>query len=733
MNEPTGAITAADDLNFNVTAEGGHDAGVSFADILRALSKNKWLILVCALLCACGAGIYLLVAKPVYEAEATIRIDPGRAGSLGLSDLLSMASGEGSGEEIQTEMAILSSDQVAMATLDSLTAQDFHAVTGLDKGVNLGDPNTRLTRAQEAALGNFKLALKAKQVEGTQLIGIHFQNANPALAATVLNHLIDAYIHGNFNSRYESVQQVTSWLSQQMEELRQHASDAQKKLSDYQELHNIAGTDPQNNTTVDRLKLLNQQMTQAEGDRIVKEAQMKAAETGDPAILAALMPDVKLQALQQQQASLYSQYVALSAKFGTAYPPLQDVKQQLGRVQQAIADNVSTITGKLHEDYDASIRAENMLRAEVGQETEKAYALNRTQADYAVLMAEASSSRDLSDTLTYKLQQASVDAGLNSVNTMIVDHARAPIIPVWPKKLLVLAFALALGASVGVGAALLRESMSDQVKTMAEVENATGLVGLAVVPHIASVLVDQTVTEPTTQGAQRRRIISLDEPRSRGAEAYRNLRNSILLSSIDRPSKVVLVTSSLPGEGKSSTTVNYAVVTAQRGGKVLLIDTDLRRPTLHTFFGVPNQIGLSDILLSSVPNTSSIVPISELPNLHFLPAGPKVTFPSEALGSAKFRNLVEGWSREYDTVILDSAPVLAVSDTTPVASWVDLVIVVVRAGVTPVKAVQRLRTILQRARVRVAGILFNDVTDLSTEYGYGYRYYGKGDENGYYN
>ena len=685
MNHSISPLTVPEDYKSSAAEDVEQSQGLSLVDIFRALLKNKWLIVACTMVSVIAAVTYVGTAKPVYEATASIRIDPSRAGSLGLNDLLSLVGSESSSEQIQTEMAILQSDQVALATLDNLTPEQFHAYTGFDKGtMKFAPSNQQLSRLQESLLQRFKASLITKQIEGTQLVGIRFRNANPEIASAVVNNVIAAYIRGNFDSRYESVNQVRAWLSGQMDELRARASNAQKKLAEFQEQNNLIGTDPSNNTIIDRVKLINERLTLAEGDRIVKEAQVRAAATGDPAILASLLPDPKLQSLQQEEGSLYAQYIEQSTKFGLAYPPLMEVKQQLANVRSQIGQSVHLISARLDEDYDASHRAENMLRDQYQAETGKAYALNRVQADYAVLLAEATSSRDLFDTLQYKLQQASVDAGLNSVNTMIVDRARAPIDPVWPKKLLILVAALVLGAVVGVGAALLRESLSDQVQNLEQIELATGLISLANVPHLTPAPTALLETGKSGQTITGRNLVALNEPRSRGAEAFRALRNSILLSSIDRPARSILLTSSLPGEGKSSTAANYAVILAQKGGRVLLVDADLRRPTLHRYFGVENTAGVGDAILGEPDAAEIVTPIAELANLDFLPAGGRVSLPSEALGSMKFYAMLKGVGEErYDTIIFDSAPVLSVSDTVPLATWSDAVVLVVRAGHYP--------------------------------------------------
>ncbi|WP_433975815.1 GumC family protein [Tunturiibacter lichenicola] len=727
MNQPSGDSQFAEQMDLNSPAAQEESAGVSLPDIFRTLSSNKWLIVTCTVICLLCSFAYITVKKPVYEASATIRIDPGRAGSLGLSDLLSLAGG-GSGDEIATETAVLKSDQVALAALNALTPEQFKTYAGFDKSqMNFSPTEQPLSRQEENLLSGFRHALGAKQVEGTQLIGLTFRHGNGQIAALLINQVIASYTRQNFDSRYNSVVQVRTWLSGQMDELRERAAVAQKKLAAFQEKNNLVGTDPSNNTIIDRLRLLNDHLTTAEGDRIVKEAQMRAAATGDPAILASLLPDPHLQSLEANEANLYTQYLQLSAKFGPAYPPLEEIKQQLAQIRSQIANDVKITSGRLREDYEATKQAEDMLREQFRVETEKAFALNRTQADYAVLVAEGTSSRDLYDTLQYKLQQASVDAGLNSVNTMIVDRARAAIDPVEPKKGVVLALGLLLGLATGIGASLLMASVADEIQSVSQLEQSSGLVSLASVPHLSSPAIINVPGTPPGK-APLAELVTLREPKSHAAESYRALRNSVSLSSIDRPAKSILVTSSLPGEGKSSTSANYAVVLAQRGSRVLLIDADLRRPTLHRHLSIPNQAGLGEYIIGDIGELNFMTPIPSLPNLQFVPAGKTLTFPSEALGSAKFHSLIAEWESQFDFVILDSAPILTVSDSLPLASWADTVILVARAGVTPLKALLRAKAVLQRAHARIAGVLLNDISNLGSDSGY----YGKGGYD-YYN
>ena len=693
--------------------------GVNFADILRAILKGKWLILACAtasVLCSLG---YVSITKAVYEANGVVRIDPTRSGSLGLTDVLA----GGSGDVIPTEIGILTSDQVALSAENMLTPEEFQRFAGFPKDRMLfrqEDDQHRpihLNPQQVSALEKFRGAIRAKQNEGTQLVTITYRDGDPEMAALLVNHSVDAYMRQSFESRYTSVSQVRSWLSEQMNGLQQRATDAQRKLADFQQANNLVGTDLSNNSVTDRLKLLNERVTQAEGDRIVKEAQMRAARDGDPAVLASLIPDPHLEALQSTEATLYAQYTQLASKFGDKYPPLAEVRGQLQSVREEISKSIGVISSHLQQDFQASQQAEAMLRKEYEAEISRAYALNSKQADYAVLVAEGTSSRDLYNILEYRLQQATVNAGLDSINTMIVDRARTPLIPVEPKKTLIVISGFILGLALGLGAALLKEALGGEIQNIQQIESRTGLALLAVTPHI-SLSARKASNNAKQLGRTTMPLVVVAEPRSRATESYRTMRNSILLSSLDRPPKLTLITSSIPKEGKTYTACNYAVILAQHQAKVLIIDADLRRPSVHTVFNIPNVRGLSDYLLDPLTESGIVAPLAEVPNLHVMTAGTNLAFPSETLASSKLRAVLEQWKTEYDIIILDSAPLLIVSDSLPLASYADNTVLIARVGLTPLKGLLRTRAILLRAHARVAGVLLNDVSQSGADSGY---------------
>ncbi len=700
------------------------DSGLSLSDILRMVTRQWLFIVTCVLLCVVLAYVYARSLTPIYEASGSMRLDPNRAGSLGLGDLAGVGAG-GTADIIYTEMAIIQSDSVAIETLNLLSEEDFRSFAGAPRSqLAFPDDAVKLTRAQEALLARFKGGLKARQVGSTQLIGVSYRSSDPQMAATVVNDAIAAYLKESFDSRYGSVAQVRKWLSTEMKTLQNQATEAQKRLAKFQENNGLLATSETSNTTLDTLKLLSVDLTRAKADRLVREAQLRAAMSGDPHVVASIFPSPTFSNLQIEQSKLYTQYAQLSSKFGENYPLLAEVKRSIAQLDTQFEGELTTLRGRVKQEYDTATVSEKLLQAQYDGQLDKAYALNRQEAEYAALLSETKSTRELYDTLEHKLQQAGVDAGLNAVNTMLVDRARAPLVPVEPNKTAILGFGLMLGLFSGIGAAFLKEAVTDTIQSVDQLEHILRHNILAVIPHMSATTSPSPAEPSTANLLVSPTLVSYYTPLSRSAEAFRNLRNSLLLSNDQL--KTILITSTIASEGKSNTAANYGVMLAHFGAKILMIDADLRRPTLHTLFGLDNVQGLSDLILGEGVPDLLRKPLPELPNLSVLTAGKRSTLPAEMLSSTRLRDLLEHWEKEFDYILLDSAPLLVVSDSLPLASWVDGCILVVRYNQTPNSALRRVRAILGRTQAYSAGVVLNDMPSA----GVGYGKYGNG--NGYY-
>ena len=429
--------------------------------------------------------------------------------------------------------------------------------------------------------------------------------------------------------------------------------------------------------------------------------------------------------IRAQIAELQQQRSQLALKLGEKHPRMEELGEQIRKLQANLDREVALARRQIRNEYESALQLEDTLRQRLDKQKEAAYALNEDVAQYAILFHEAQLNRDLYDALQMRLKEASVTAGLSATNITVIDRAQVPFVPVAPQKVLSMIAGLFGGLLGGVVIAFMIESIDDRVQTSEEVESVSQLASLATIPHIAGAPNKRKNEEDGSAGAsplRTRQMISLYSPKSLAGEAYRGLRSSLLLSLIDHPPRVIVITSAFPGEGKTTTSVNCAITLAQRGEKVLLVDADLRRGSLDRVFGIDDRsFGLSTVLTRPSEHKEIPAPLEELPMLHVLSTGPRPPNPAEMLSSHRMEEQLRQWVKEYDRIVLDTAPVLAVSDTQAMATLADTVILVVRAGVTRKRALIRARDLLWRINAPVAGVVVNDV-DMRLENFYTYRY-----------
>jgi len=695
-------------------------------EIWRILVKRKFVILAFLALCLLAASAYIFLKRPVYEAVARVHIDPSQSTNMGLEDLVEeKLSSTDTNSRIQTQVKILDSDTVALQVMQQwkLPGTIGYGMPKVKIGTNVADLSP-LDR--EKLLKTFHRNLKAQVLPNTQLVEVHFHNPDPKLATDLANSIVDSYIERNFQSRFQATMQVSDWLSKQMEELKTKANNAQDELALFQKQHNILGADENDNIVTDRLRQLNQQLTDAEADRILKEARYRMAMSGNPELVAAVVPSTTLQVLRTQQAELRSQYAQLSTKFGSGYPKVPELQGQLAKLDTEIQGEVQNIGRRLEEDYRSAQQAENMIHSRFDAQKKEAYELNSSSTGYAILKHEVESSRDLYDSLQLKLKEAFVTAGLSSSNVSVVDRAAIPGKPVSPDVPVTLALGLFGGLLGGVALAFVWESLDDTITTSDDVE-ATKLPSLGSIPWVNLKSYKPTTAILSSNGHD---LFMLKRPQSNAAEAIRSLRSTLLLASVDRQPKVIVVTSGFPQEGKTTTATNCALALAQKGARVLLVDADMRRSRVHHEFQLAGDTGLSTLLSGNSGPESVQKPLSELPTFSVLPAGPKPPAPAEMLASRRMQEMIQSWTADYDHILIDTAPLFPVTDALVLASLADAVLVVARSGFTRKKALERMRNVLTRINANVAGVVLNGV-NLKLEHYYSgpYRY---GYKNHYY-
>jgi polysaccharide biosynthesis transport protein len=711
-------------------------------DYVRVLIKSKWVLIASVALVVGVVTISTLRSTPIYEAVGSIAINKMDPVTFNLKDA-STSVDYYDPTDLDTEVRILKSDLLALQVIRQLN---------LDRLPEFGDksklPSSSLQLTTDAmqpdsaktsaVLASFKSSLQVSLVPNTRIIEIRYRSPNKNLAARIVNTLANTYVEQNFKTRFESTMQASDWLSKQLVDLQIKVETSQEKLVKYQKEHEILGIDEKQNITTAKLDELNRELTSAESIRMEKESIYHLVQSGDSdSIAAAANVDgvargssansALLEKLREQQADLKIQVAQLSTQFGPSYPKLAQLNSQLKEVDAEIQTEMRKVAARVRGDYLAAVQREAMLRSALEKQKQEANKLNESAIEYSLLKRDVDANRTLSEGLLERLKEAGVTAGLRSNNFRIVDVARVPTSPSGPNLRRNLVFALALGLSTGIGLAFLLESMDNTVRTPEQAQTISALPSLGMIPLGSRSSREIGGRDRLTLASSKEAVelVTKSRPRSQMAESYRALRTSLLLTFVGGPPKVILITSALPEEGKTTTSVNSAIVLAQKGTRVLLIDADLRRPSIHKTLGMGPQLGLSNVLTGTATLQQAIVPSTILPDLFILPAGTPPPNPAELLASTKMKDVLDDLRKQYDHIVIDSPPTLSVTDAVVISTSADAVVLVIRSGHTTKPALRRARDILLQVNARVCGVLVNAVNLNSPDYYYHYEYQGK--------
>ena len=571
-----------------------------------------------------------------------------------------------------------------------------------------------------------------------------------------MNHLIQALEDFGFQTRYTATAQASKWLGGQLSDLRRESEDLQSKVAELQKDSGVftlgGGSEIDGksqggtgiySSVLDRLQQATASMTQAESNRILKRAIYEAAKAGNPELISGLAGNAGsaglstglansltlIQNLRLQQATLQGQYDELSAKFGQAYPKLDEVHSNIASLDKAIREESARIEQRARNDYQVAQQVEDGARDIFNQQKLDADRLNDKAIEYMIVRQEAEQSRGLYNTLLGHLKEAGVLEGLRSSNVSIVDPARVPAKPSTPNVPVYLALSVGGGLFLGLCCAILIDLRDNKIRDLSELEVDLGKAAFGILPVFESerkrLPAEGDLARVLTGGGRRPRLLAIDDPRSPYVEAMRALRTALLLSRRDAPPQTVLVTSSLASEGKSTLSINLAVLLAQHGKTVLLVDSDLRRPMLNKVLGLSSEHGLSSILAGQYKGepSSAMHDLEEVPGLKVLCAGPVPPYPSELLGSDQLRNLIGQWRKEFDFVLFDGAPVLPVTDSVILGGLVDANLLIARYGATTHQSLERSYALLcgVHGAERTIGIVINAVEQNEHSY---YAYYG---------
>jgi succinoglycan biosynthesis transport protein ExoP len=691
----------------------------TLSEALIVLRKRRW-VLIIAVLLGLAYGVYKAESQPkLYNSYGRIQV---RSGSSNEYKVSASQGYEGdAGSKMLTEIEILKSDTLMLTVcreMDLSNNADFLESQGPVPHTSLDDGVVR-----QSTVHRLQSNLQVAVVPKTDIIRISYNSLNPKLSADIVNRVIQDYIHRSYQTRFESSRQVSDFLSGTLEGLKQEVETSQEQMMDMQRRLGILGFDPAHNQISASLDDLARAAGGAKLARIIAEARYRVVSGMDPNTIEGaieLTPGTapgELNVLRGQLAAARASYAQMESTLGPNHPQAKALKAQIDEFVKEITTEQNRLLLQAKQNYIVARANEDQTTAALEAQKSDAYKLRDQLVEYTIRQREFEENRNLYDSLQQRLRTASVQSGLESLEIEIVDRALPPANPVLRPQSTVIFTALVFSLLGGIVTAFLMESLDTGLRSIAEIESITELPSLAIIPRARRSSADQAGTLTTAQ----RNIGILTQPKSQFAESFRSLRTSLLLSTAGHPPKIIVLTSATPSEGKTTAASNLAAILAQRDTRVLLIDGDLRRPNIHHRFGLNGKIGLTTLLTGATTLEGTVQSVPEIPNLDILPSGPVPPFPTEMLSSGAMEAILKRCAEIYDYVVIDSPPILSVTDGVILARQADAVVLVVRHGKSSKHVVRRARDILLRSGAGITGIVLNAVDLNSPEY---YGYYG---------
>jgi capsular exopolysaccharide synthesis family protein len=670
----------------------------------RVVWQRRWFVVTVFLLVVGAVGLYSFLTSPIYEATATVEVQPQArrvAPGQDVSGIGANSYGWFAEQTYQnTQVEIIRSRAVAekaFVTLGLKTDPRF---------VGAKDP-----------VGVLRDMIRAVPRRETGLIEISMRSNDPDEAARYVNAIADLFVDRNLQRAKDNAAQALQSITSLMDPLKGRLTEVEGKRFDVLRQTESYSPETQQEIVRQRLSKLNEGLnaTQLESGRLKtlldKIEQIQGGQ-GDPMSIPELAKDDVLQRLGTDKAGLERDFEAVKVTYRPGAPTYQEAESRLEQCKQRIRGQVAVHLSAIQNEYDLALSNENNLRADIKQAEQQAFQTGVATSKYDVARTDSATTKAMYDVIAKSLNEVSVNAQLVANNIAVLDHAIPPIYPVAPNRKLNLVLGSLIGLFLGIATAFFLDYLDNTFHRPDDIERLLQLNTLAIVPRFDRADAGSAVLK----------------------EAYQTLRTALIFLSKNRERKIVLVTSTAPQEGKSSTTAELGRALAGAGDKVLLIDCDLRRPTQHVHLGLTRDNGLTDFLAAPQPflNWRAYVKPAGSENLHVVTCGPIPPNPPELLGSERFKRFLAEARDAYDWVLLDSPPAVSMSDATLLAGLVDLVLLVVRHNHTDRDLVLRTLQQFRRVGANVAGVILNNV-DLSRayekEYAYAGYYYAEGSKD----
>ena len=696
------------------------DAGskIDFRAYWRTIRK-RWPFVVLSVIVGTAIAFVVTYREPkVYEATCQVIIEPQAPQVLpGAKDVVELGTGSywADREFYETQYRIIQSSAVAQRTAEKLGMQfdpDYGAV-GQASGRNLSDLG-RMLAGQ----------VSVKPLKDSRVALITITDRKPQRAALLANTLADTYIEYNLDYKLEGARSAMAWLAEQEAELKSQLESSEMKLYQFKKDRNLLAVslDDKQSMLSQNLASVNSKLTELrihilEQDskrRMIERARNNIAEEET---LPEIRANVTIVTLRGSFVQLAKEYSDLSSKYGPEHPRMKAITAQMDSTKKAYQEEIDGVLATFEKAYQQMLENEKSLKAMMDNERKEAIELSKIEVDYKPLQRAAEQNSKMYGLIASRQKEIDTTGPMRANNVRVLERAIEPGVPVRPRPLQNLMLGLLLGLATGIGLAFAIETLDNTLKTQSDVEQFLGVPVLGLVPVIGHA----PGGEPLPEELRERDLGVFMDPKSVAAECCRSIRTNILFMSPDRPLRTIVVTSPSPQEGKTTTAINLGVTMAEAGGRVLLVDTDMRRPRLHRSFGVPNQTGISTVTVGK-STIEEAIKRTDVPNLDVLPCGPVPPNPSELLHTDRFAAVLADCAKRYDRIILDSPPTSAVTDPAVLGNLADAVVLVVKAAETTREAAMHARRQLTGAKAHLCGVIVNAIDFSNPAYGYDYYY-----------
>lgn len=682
---------------------------VPISQYLWVLKRHRWKIVSFTIACMLATVIISKRLTPIYESTATVDVDRQMAsGIIGDAAMMPMSLNDAD-EYLATQIKLIQSDSVLRPV-----AQQFHLTDQAKpakpapRGVTSADTPVSLPN------------LKVSRPSNTYLLQLSYRSPDPRLAAEVANAVAQSYLQHTYEIRFRSSASLSAYMEKQLEELKAKMERSSQALAVFEKELNVINPEEKTSILSSRLLQLNTEYTNAQAERVRKEAAYQSVKGGSLEAAQTSTQGDSLKRLLDRLDEVQQQFADVKVQYGVNHPEYRKAAAQLAEIQRQVQAARANIVQRVQVEYQESQDRESTLQKAVAETKNEFDSLNSRSFEYQALKREAEADKKLYEELVTKIREASINASFQNSSIRIADLARPSLSPVFPKTTLNVLLAAFFALLLSIGGVFIADALNATVRDPEQIVR----MNTEVVASLPAIRAWRSRTQALTAGNSNVAVLPAEAAGtsfSSYEEAIRTLRNSILLTDFDRRVRTMMVGSPSPSEGKTTVASHLALAHAQQGRKTLIIDADLRRPSLHRRFDINAPTGLTDVLTTGIDWREVLVRHSGVPDLDILPAGPPSRRVADLLGVGLPRILEEA-SAEYNLVILDSPPLLGFPEPLELACLVDGVLMVALAGSTNRKALRTAVTTLKRLRANLLGVALNEVK-ADGESGYYYHYY----------